>query len=102
MRYLKSHYSDQLVINKACVSYGFPHLIEIRLRNVVFLFFCEYFNFASYGTPLGLSLYIFESQTVTLAGYTVLPSHLDLFRFDTNLSILKLFKGKLYFISDIS
>ena len=45
VQYLKSRYSDQLLINTACVFYGSPHLKRIWSRSVHFLIFCEFFNF---------------------------------------------------------
>ena len=45
MRYLKRSYSDQLLMNTACVSYESPHLKRLWSSSVDFLIFLLISNF---------------------------------------------------------
>ena len=76
-RYLKTHCSSQLLINKACVSYGSPHLKRLLSRSVDTPIFSEFFNFDFY-FPIGhnisetvLSQHVFP-HLITNYGYDLL------------------------------
>ena len=71
MQYLKRRYSDQLLINKASVSYGSPYLKSLWSCSVDFLIFCEFFSFNFYFPFLceAISQKLLLTQHVSLMGF---------------------------------